>query len=64
MCAAELRESLAPSRAGRAVITADRQNVAAAGGRPLVLHVEDDEALRASLRLLLNGAGYRVVVMG
>jgi DNA-binding response OmpR family regulator len=58
---AGLRESLAPSLAGAAEVTADRQNVAAAGGRPLVLHVEDDEALRASLRLLLSGAGYRVV---
>jgi len=33
----------------------------AEGARALVLHVDDDPALRASLRLLLASAGYRVV---
>jgi len=42
-------------------MTAELQSVSAAGGRPLVLHVEDDEATRASLRLLLASAGFRVV---
>jgi CheY-like chemotaxis protein len=42
-------------------MAAELQNVAAGGERPLVLHVEDDEATRASLRLLLGSAGFRVV---
>ena len=42
-------------------MTAELQSVVAVSGRPLALHVEDDEATRASLRLLLTSAGYRVV---
>jgi DNA-binding response OmpR family regulator len=42
-------------------MTTELQTVVAVSGRPLALHVEDDEATRASLRLLLTSAGYRVV---
>ncbi len=42
-------------------MTAELQTLVAVSGRPLALHVEDDEATRASLRLLLTSAGYRVV---
>ena len=42
-------------------MTAELQTVVAVNDRPLALHVEDDEATRASLRLLLTSAGYRVV---
>jgi CheY-like chemotaxis protein len=41
-------------------MAAELQRVAEEGARPLVLHVEDDEATRTSLRLLLRSAGYRV----